>query len=288
MLECDFDRRLRRLPRRLPAGDPRRVRHRVRARVPVRLARDPRGRRAVDRRADLRPPRARLRAAQPALARASAASTSRCRPDEDIAEWPDDRIWEELHTRLATDDGWTLAEGPIIEKGIAPMRSFVVEPMQFGRLFLAGDAAHIVPPTGAKGLNLAVADVCVLAAALADWFATGQRGGLDAYSATCLRRVWRAQHFSWWMTSMLHRFPDDGPVRRAAAARAARLRRHLAGGRDRARRKLRRAPDPVTDGLFDADLRARAAARGGLRPGLAPGDARRRGGARARRGRGRE
>ena len=130
---------------------------------------------------------------------------------EDIAEWPDDRIWSELHTRLATDDGWTLTEGPIFEKGIAPLRSFVAEPMRFGRLFLAGDAAHIVPPTGAKGLNLAVADVTVLAAALAEFFGSGVEAGLDAYSDTCLRRVWQAQRFSSWMTSMLHRFPDEGP-----------------------------------------------------------------------------
>jgi p-hydroxybenzoate 3-monooxygenase len=130
---------------------------------------------------------------------------------EDLEDWPDDRIWSELHTRLATDDGWSLAEGPIFEKGIAPLRSFVAEPMRFGRLFLAGDAAHIVPPTGAKGLNLAVADVTVLATALAGFFATGSEAGLDSYSDTCLRRVWQAQRFSWWMTSMLHRFPDEGP-----------------------------------------------------------------------------
>jgi len=130
---------------------------------------------------------------------------------EDLEDWPDERIWSELHARLATDDGWTLEEGPIFERGIAPLRSFVAEPMRFGRLFLAGDAAHIVPPTGAKGLNLAVADVTVLAAALADFFAAGSEAGLDAYSATCLRRVWQAQRFSWWMTSMLHRFPDEGP-----------------------------------------------------------------------------
>lgn len=130
---------------------------------------------------------------------------------EDVADWPDDRVWSELHLRLATDGGWTLAEGPVVEKGIAQLRSFVAEPMRHGRLFLAGDAAHIVPPTGAKGLNLAVADVTVLAAALADFFATGSESGLDAYSETCLRRVWQAQRFSWWMTSMLHRFPDEGP-----------------------------------------------------------------------------
>jgi len=128
-------------------------------------------------------------------------------PHEDIANWPDERIWAELRTRLACD-GWTLQEGPIFEKGITPMRSFVAEPMHHGRLFLAGDAAHIVPPTGAKGLNLAVADVRVLADALAEWFRTGTDELLAAYSDTCLRRVWRAQHFSWWMTSMLHTFAD--------------------------------------------------------------------------------
>jgi p-hydroxybenzoate 3-monooxygenase len=130
-----------------------------------------------------------------------------CRPDEDIAEWPDERIWEELALRTALD-GWSLQEGPVLEKGITGMRSFVVEPMQRGRLFLAGDAAHIVPPTGAKGLNLAAHDVRVLADALVDWFASGSTTGLDGYSAECLRRVWRAEHFSWWMTSMLHRPPD--------------------------------------------------------------------------------
>jgi p-hydroxybenzoate 3-monooxygenase len=133
-----------------------------------------------------------------------------CRPDEDIAEWPDDRIWAELQARLGID-GWTLAEGPVLEKGVTGMRSFVVEPMQHGRLYLAGDAAHIVPPTGAKGLNLAIADVRVLAEALVDWYRTGDRGGLDRYSETCLRRVWRCEHFSWWMTSMLHRSPGADP-----------------------------------------------------------------------------
>jgi p-hydroxybenzoate 3-monooxygenase len=134
-----------------------------------------------------------------------------CAPDEDIDAWPDERIWTELQTRLATDDGWTLEEGPLVEKGITPMRSFVVEPLRYGRLFLAGDAAHIVPPTGAKGLNLAAADVRVLSEALDDWYARGDSAGLDAYSDTCLRRVWRVQHFSWWMTSMLHRFPGNDP-----------------------------------------------------------------------------
>jgi p-hydroxybenzoate 3-monooxygenase len=126
-----------------------------------------------------------------------------CEPDEDLANWPDERIWTELHTRLAAD-GWTLTEGPILQRGVTGMRSFVVEPMQSGRLFLAGDAAHIVPPTGAKGLNLAVADVLVLARALAEFCASGRTDLLDRYSETCLPRVWKAQRFSWWMTSMLH------------------------------------------------------------------------------------
>ena len=129
-----------------------------------------------------------------------------CRPDEDLAGWPDNRIWEELQIRLGVE-GWTLAEGPILEKGVTGMRSYVCEPMRHGRLFLAGDAAHIVPPTGAKGLNLALRDVRVLAEALAEWYRSGTTTGLDAYSETCLRRVWRAEHFSWWMTQMLHR-PD--------------------------------------------------------------------------------
>jgi p-hydroxybenzoate 3-monooxygenase len=128
-----------------------------------------------------------------------------CDPDEDLANWPDERIWTELHTRLAAE-GWTLTEGPILQRGVAEMRSFVIEPMQCGRLFLAGDAAHIVPPTGAKGLNLAVADVRILARALAEFYASGRTDLLDRYSETCLPRVWRAQRFSWWMTSLLHRF----------------------------------------------------------------------------------
>jgi p-hydroxybenzoate 3-monooxygenase len=132
-----------------------------------------------------------------------------CAPGDPIEQWPDERIWHELRTRLATGDGWTLAEGPILEKSITTMRSFVVDPMRYGRLFLAGDAAHVVPPTGAKGMNLAIADVRVLAEALADWYSTGDSKLLDAYSTTCLRRVWRIQHFSWWMTAMLHRFDDD-------------------------------------------------------------------------------
>jgi p-hydroxybenzoate 3-monooxygenase len=132
-----------------------------------------------------------------------------CPPDEDIANWPDERIRQELHTRLECIDGWKLAEGPVIQKGITGMRSFVVEPMQYGKFFLAGDSAHIVPPTGAKGLNLAVADVRVLSRALGEYYASGKTQLLDTYSATCLRRVWKVQLFSWWMTSMLHRFSDD-------------------------------------------------------------------------------
>jgi p-hydroxybenzoate 3-monooxygenase len=135
-----------------------------------------------------------------------------CAPDADIEEWPDERIWEELQTRLATADGdFVLEQGPLVEKGITPMRSFVAEPLRHGRLFLAGDAAHIVPPTGAKGLNLAAADVRVLAEALGAWYEGGDESGLNGYSDTCLRRVWRVQHFSWWMTSMLHRFGGDDP-----------------------------------------------------------------------------
>jgi p-hydroxybenzoate 3-monooxygenase len=130
-------------------------------------------------------------------------------PTEDMANWPDDRIWEELRRRFATADGWTLADGPIIEKGIAAMRSFVLEPMQYGRLFLAGDAAHIVPATGAKGLNLAIADVRILAAAIAAWYRSGDTSALDRYTERCLRRVWRAQDFSSTMSAMLHRLPDD-------------------------------------------------------------------------------
>jgi p-hydroxybenzoate 3-monooxygenase len=129
--------------------------------------------------------------------------------DEDIDEWPDDRIWSELRKRTDAKGNWKLNEGRIFQKNIAPMRSFVVEPMQHGRMFLAGDAAHIVPPTGAKGLNLAVADVRIMAKGFAEFYETGSTALLDRYSEICLRRVWKAQRFSWWMTSMLHRFDTD-------------------------------------------------------------------------------
>ena len=131
-----------------------------------------------------------------------------CPPEDKIEDWSDDRIWHELHTRLETVPGWTLGEGKIVEKSITPMRSFVCETMNHGRLFLAGDAAHIVPPTGAKGMNLAVSDVGFLGHALAQWYKTGAEELLRAYPANCLRRVWRGVHFSWYMTSLLHKFPD--------------------------------------------------------------------------------
>jgi p-hydroxybenzoate 3-monooxygenase len=130
-----------------------------------------------------------------------------CSPDEDVDEWPDERIWQELDARFELDEGFSLNQGEIFEKGVTPMRSFVVEPMQHERLFLAGDAAHIVPPTGAKGMNVAIADVELLAAALERFYASGDESGLASYSEDCLRRVWRVQHFSSFMTSMLHR-PD--------------------------------------------------------------------------------
>jgi p-hydroxybenzoate 3-monooxygenase len=129
--------------------------------------------------------------------------------DEDIKSWSDDRIWSELQMRTAADGDWKLNEGPIFQKGITGMRSYVVEPMQYGKMFLAGDAAHIVPPTGAKGLNLAVADVRIMAQGFVEFYATGKTRLLERYSETCLRRVWKAQRFSWWMTSMLHRFDTD-------------------------------------------------------------------------------
>jgi p-hydroxybenzoate 3-monooxygenase len=132
-----------------------------------------------------------------------------CAPDEDLKQWPDEKIWDELQLRLAADRGWKLNRGAVLQKGVTEMRSFVVEPMQYGTLFLAGDAAHIVPPTGAKGLNLAIADVRVLARAMTDYYANGDRELLTRYSETCLRRVWKVQRFSWWMTSMLHQFGHE-------------------------------------------------------------------------------
>jgi p-hydroxybenzoate 3-monooxygenase len=134
-----------------------------------------------------------------------------CAPDENLDAWPDDRIWRELQTRMATDDGWRPNQGPILQKSVTGMRSFVTEPMRYGRLFLAGDAAHIVPPTGAKGLNLAMADVYRFAAALVNFYRSGGEALLDAYSERALQRTWRAQRFSWWMTSMLHRIDSDNP-----------------------------------------------------------------------------
>ena len=134
--------------------------------------------------------------------------------DEDIEAWPDERIWSELRKRTEAEGGWKLNEGPIFQKNIAPMRSYVIEPMQHGRMYLAGDAAHIVPPTGAKGMNLAIADVRILAQAFAEFYRTGKTHLLEGYSAKCLRRVWKAQRFSWWMTSLLHCFPEDSPFDR--------------------------------------------------------------------------
>jgi p-hydroxybenzoate 3-monooxygenase len=142
-----------------------------------------------------------------------------CPPDDDAQDWSDDRIWSELHARLRTDDGWTPAEGRIVQKAVTGMRSMVAEPMRWQRMFLAGDAAHIVPPTGAKGLNLAVADVARLAGAIETFYRDGSARPLDEYSPLALARVWRAQRFSWWMTSTLHRAPDrsDFDYRRQVA-----------------------------------------------------------------------
>ena len=137
-----------------------------------------------------------------------------CAIDEDLAGWPDRRIWDELHTRLYDRDGAELAEGPIFQKGVTPVRAYVAAPMRYGRLFLAGDAAHIVPPTGAKGLNLAAADVRVLARALIEFFRTGATERLDRYSDTCLKRVWKGVRYSNYMTSLLHRFETHTPFER--------------------------------------------------------------------------
>ena len=136
--------------------------------------------------------------------------------DEDVDDWPDERFWTELKRRIPADAAASLQTGPSIEKSVAPLRSFVAEPMRYGRLFLAGDAAHIVPPTGAKGLNLAVSDVLYLSRALATYFQSSRTDLLEAYSGTCLARVWKAQRFSWWMTNLTHRFPEASPFERRA------------------------------------------------------------------------
>ena len=133
-----------------------------------------------------------------------------CAPDEDLGQWPDARFWEELRARLPSADAARLATGPAIEKSVAPLRSFVAEPMRYGRMFLAGDAAHIVPPTGAKGLNLAVRDVYELAKAFEAFYSRNDEDALEGYSATALRRIWKAERFSAWLTSVLHRYPDHG------------------------------------------------------------------------------
>ena len=135
-------------------------------------------------------------------------------PDERIEDWPDEAIWEEMLRRMTTADGWRPTVGRILQKSVTPMRSFVAAPMRHGQLFLAGDAAHIVPPTGAKGLNLAASDVLVLARAFRGFYACNRRDWLEEYSEVCARRVWKAQRFSWWMTAMLHRFPDETPFDR--------------------------------------------------------------------------
>jgi len=137
-----------------------------------------------------------------------------CPNDDDIANWPDSRIWDELHVRISDEARTELKEGRIFQKGITPCRSFVSAPMQYGRLFLAGDASHIVPPTGAKGLNLAVADVRILSRALIDFFKTGATKRLERYSEVCLRRIWKVVRYSTYMTMLLHRPPDQTPFDR--------------------------------------------------------------------------
>jgi len=151
-----------------------------------------------------------------------------CSLAEGVDQWPDERFWDELRGRLDPRTADALVTGPSIEKSIAPLRSFVAEPMRFGRLFLAGDAAHIVPPTGAKGLNLAASDVHYLSTALIEYYAFGSSAGLDAYSVRALRRVWQAERFSWWMTNLLHRFPEHGTF--GDKIQAAEL-EHLVGSR---------------------------------------------------------
>ena len=137
-----------------------------------------------------------------------------CRPDEDLEKWSDHQIWDEFQLRMESHDGSPMNEGPIIERTVAPLRGFVSEPMQYGNLYLAGDSAHIVPPTGAKGMNLALGDVKTLSGALVDRFHRGDTTALENYTQSCIRRVWRAQHFSWWMTDMLHRFNEHNDYQR--------------------------------------------------------------------------
>ena len=134
--------------------------------------------------------------------------------DDDPTAWPDERLWDELETRLGPEVAPRITRGTALEKSIAPLRSFVFEPMRYRSLFLAGDAAHIVPPTGAKGLNLAASDVAYLSAALSDWFNSRSKTGIEDYSARALARVWKAERFSWQLTRLMHRFPDDGPFDR--------------------------------------------------------------------------
>jgi p-hydroxybenzoate 3-monooxygenase len=138
--------------------------------------------------------------------------------DEDVADWPDERFWNELKRRIPEDAAAELRTGPSLEKSVAPLRSFVAEPMRYGRLFLAGDAAHIVPPTGAKGLNLAASDVQFLGEALLAYYQTGATDLIECYSARCLARVWKAERFSWWMTGLTHRFPEAAPFERRIQA----------------------------------------------------------------------
>ncbi|MEK9662200.1 MAG: 4-hydroxybenzoate 3-monooxygenase [Alphaproteobacteria bacterium] len=137
-----------------------------------------------------------------------------CPVDEKLEDWPDERIWDELKIRLGPEAAASMQTGPSIEKSLAPLRSFVAEPLRFGRMFLAGDAGHIVPPTGAKGLNLAISDVYYLSRAFIEFYDGGHTGRLEGYSETVLRRVWKAVRFSWWMTNMLHRYPDETPFDR--------------------------------------------------------------------------
>jgi p-hydroxybenzoate 3-monooxygenase len=142
-----------------------------------------------------------------------------CPVDEKLEDWPDEKFWDEVCLRLGPETAAQVVRGPSFEKSIAPLRSFVTEPMRHGKLFLAGDAAHIVPPTGAKGLNLAVADVMFLAEAFTDYYASGSACGIDHYSARALARVWKAERFSWWFTSITHRFPEmDGFARKMQVA----------------------------------------------------------------------